>query len=128
MNTNQPACKGVASQFATHTGSRLRIRGECERCETETNWIVILRDGGEVFWCGCGSSPEPIAATYTIDRDRNGNRIVRVTVPGNRPFTIQTNGNLPQTHRDGICPATAGEVNAYVRELGTVRQRELLGV
>ena len=46
--------------------------------------------------------------TYSIDRDRNG--------------------NLPQTHRDGICPATAGEVNAYVREFGTARQRELLGV
>lgn len=66
--------------------------------------------------------------TYTIDRDRNGNRIVRVTVPNNRPFAIQTNGNLPETYRNGICPATAGEVNAYVREFGTVRQRELLGV
>ena len=66
--------------------------------------------------------------TYTIDRDRNGNRIVRVTVPDYRPFTIQTNGNLPLTHRHGICPATAGEVNAYVRQFGTVRQRELLGL
>ncbi len=66
--------------------------------------------------------------TFTTDRDRNGNRIVRVTVPGNRPFTVQTLGNLTLTHRQGICPATAGEVGAYVRDFGTVRQRELLGV
>lgn len=66
--------------------------------------------------------------TYATDRDRNGNRIVRVTVPGARPFTIQTNGNLPTTHRQGICPATAGEVADYVRQFGTERQRGLLGL
>lgn len=66
--------------------------------------------------------------TYSIDRDRNGNRIVRVTVPGSRPFTVQTLGNLPETHRHGICPATAGEVSQYVRQFGTVRERELLGL
>lgn len=66
--------------------------------------------------------------TYSINRDRNGNRIVRVTIPGNRPFTVQTLGILPETHRNGICPATAGEVGAYVREFGTARQRELLGL
>jgi hypothetical protein len=66
--------------------------------------------------------------TCTTDRDRNGNRIVRVTIPGARPFTIQTNGDLPETHRNGICPETAGEVNAYVRQFGTARQRELLGL
>ena len=63
--------------------------------------------------------------TYTIDRDRNGNRIVRVTVPGARPFTIQTNGNLPQTHRHGICPATAVEVAQWVKDYGTARQQRL---
>lgn len=67
--------------------------------------------------------------TYSIDRDRNGNRIVRVTVPGNRPFTIQTNGNLPMTHRHGILPTTtAAEVSQYIRQFGTARERELLGV
>ncbi len=66
--------------------------------------------------------------TYATDRDRNGNRIVRVTVPGARPFSIQTNGNLPTTHRDGICPATAGEVAGYVRQFGTERQKGLLGL
>jgi hypothetical protein len=64
--------------------------------------------------------------TYTIDRDRNGHRIVRVTVPGYRPFTIQTNGDLPQTHRRGICSETAGEVAQWVHEYGTERQRMLL--
>lgn len=65
--------------------------------------------------------------TTTKAIDRNGNSIVRVTVPGYRSFTIQTNGNLPETHRNGICPATGGEVRAYVREFGTARQRELIG-
>lgn len=64
--------------------------------------------------------------TYTIDRDRNGNRICRVTVPGYRAFTIQTNGNLPQTHRRGICSETAGEVAQWVQDYGTQRQRVLL--
>lgn len=64
--------------------------------------------------------------TYTIDRDRNGNRIVRVTVPGYRVFTIQTLANLPQTHRRGICSETAGEVAEWVELYGTVRQKTVL--
>ncbi len=66
--------------------------------------------------------------TYTIGRDRNGNRTVRVKLKSSRAFSIQTNGNLPATHRQGVCSATQGEVSGYVRQFGTARQRQLLGI
>ena len=66
--------------------------------------------------------------TYEIGRDRNGNRICRVKPAEGRGFTIQTNGNLIRTHRDGIGPWTQGEVSAYVRAYGTKTQREKLNL
>lgn len=59
--------------------------------------------------------------------DRNGNRVLRVTVAGARGFSIQTLGNLPKTHRDGVGPWSEGEVLAYVRQYGTKRQSEVIG-
>ena len=59
--------------------------------------------------------------------DRNGNRVLRVTVAGARGFSIQTNGNLPQTHRDGVGPWSEGEVSEYVKRYGTKHQREVIG-
>jgi hypothetical protein len=67
--------------------------------------------------------------TYTLGRDINGNKTLRVSVPGARAFTIQTNGNLPKTHRDGVSPSyTPSEVSAYVRAYGTAKQRDLLNL
>jgi hypothetical protein len=66
--------------------------------------------------------------TYRIGFNENGNRVLRVQVAGERGFSIQTNGNLARTHRDGIGHWTSGEVVVYVREYGTERQREMLGV
>lgn len=66
--------------------------------------------------------------TYRIGRDRNGNKVCRVAMEGERGFSIQTNGNLARTHHDGVGPWTANEVAAYVKFAGTARQRELLGV
>ena len=64
---------------------------------------------------------------YKTGRDRNGNKTLRCSsVEGG--FTIQTNGNLPQTHRDGVTVATDAEVCAYVRRHGTDRQRRILGI
>ena len=64
---------------------------------------------------------------YTIGRDRNGNKTLRCSsVEG--AFTIQTNGNLPRTHRDGVTSATDAEVCAYVRGLGNERRRRILGI
>ena len=64
---------------------------------------------------------------YTIGRDRNGNKTLRCSsVEGS--FTIQTNGNLPRTHRDGVTVETDAEVCAYVRGLGNERRRRILGI
>jgi hypothetical protein len=82
-------------------------------------------------------APEPKAETsapferphvnYTIGRDRNGNKTLRCSsVDGG--FTVQTNGNLPRTHRDGVTVETDAEVCAYVRRHGTDRQRRILGI
>lgn len=64
---------------------------------------------------------------FKIAMDRNGNRVVRCQVEGARGFSIQTNGNLPKTHRDGVGPWTPSEVSQWVKTYGTKRQRELLG-
>jgi len=56
--------------------------------------------------------------------DVNGNRIVVISVPRSRGFSIQTNGNLPNTHNSlGIDEA---EVVDYVMKYGTHRQKEVL--
>ncbi len=60
---------------------------------------------------------------FTISRDRNGNRICRVKPGSALGFSIQTLGNLPATHRNGICDQTAREVAEYVRNVGTPMQR-----
>jgi len=67
-------------------------------------------------------------AILTTGLDTNGNKVCKVKLPPARAFSIQTNGNLPQTHRNGVCEATAGEVQAYVKEFGTPRQRAVLGL
>lgn len=51
---------------------------------------------------------------YTISRDANGNKTLRVKIGDARAFSIQTNGNLPTTHRDGIGRHTQPEVDAYL--------------
>lgn len=58
---------------------------------------------------------------YKISRDVNGNKICRILIPGERGFSIQTNGNLPHTDRNGICNETQGEAG-YVKRYGTKRQ------
>lgn len=64
---------------------------------------------------------------YKIKYDRNGNKICLVTIAGMRGFSIQTNGNLPKTDRNGVGPWTQGEVSDYVKQFGTARQKSLLG-
>jgi hypothetical protein len=49
-----------------------------------------------------------------ISRDKNGNKTLRVKIGNARAFSIQTNGNLPTTHRDGIGPHTQPEIDAYL--------------
>lgn len=97
---------------------------------------AIINKLVEVFCTGepLPPPPKPDAVpalpvlNFRLGRDRNGNKVVRVFAPGERGFGIQTNGNLPNTHRDGITAATADEVRAYVRRHGTRRQRAVVGV
>jgi len=64
---------------------------------------------------------------FKLDRDRNGNSIVRVHPETGRAFSVQTNGNLPRTHRDGVGSYTHIEVWDHIMRHGTERQFELLG-
>lgn len=61
-----------------------------------------------------------------ISHDKNGNKTLLVKVEGQRGFSIQTLGNLPETHRYGVNPSTKGEVFSFIAEHGTKRQKELL--
>jgi hypothetical protein len=65
---------------------------------------------------------------YSVGNDRNGNKVCRVKPRNGRAFSIQTNGNLPKTHRDGVGEWTEAEVSAYVRDYGTKLQREAIRV
>jgi len=65
---------------------------------------------------------------YTIGRDRNGNKVVHVKTSGRGGFTIQTNGNLPRTHRCGVTVETDAEVCAYVAKHGSDRHKRILDI
>lgn len=74
--------------------------------------------------------------------DKNGNKVVKLYIPTiPRGFTIQTNGNLPQTHRilygkktakdmEGVSKsdlaAISKEVVGYVSEFGSTAQKAKL--
>jgi hypothetical protein len=65
---------------------------------------------------------------FTISRDKNGNKTCKIRPLTGRAFSIQTNGNLPETHRNGVSDATRGEVLEYVSKFGTKKQCELLSL
>ena len=73
--------------------------------------------------------------------DTNGNKVVKVSFPNSRAFSIQTSGNLPNTGRilrglktkkDMNSVSTSDltkiskEVCAYVKEFGSVAQKKKL--
>lgn len=65
--------------------------------------------------------------SYKTGRDKNGNKILRCSsVDGG--FSIQTNGNLPQTHCCGVTVDTDAEVCAYVQRHGNERRKRILGI
>lgn len=64
--------------------------------------------------------------TYHPIIDGNGNSAVQVRIPKARSFSIQSNGNLPMTHRFGIGDWTDAEVASYVYKYGTKRQKDLI--
>lgn len=66
------------------------------------------------------------AIKMKLVKDRNGLRALRVTYPGRRAFNIQTNGNMPITHKDGVGVWTRKELVDYIENHGTRRQQGLL--
>ena len=67
-------------------------------------------------------------------KDVNGNTIVKVSFgKGIRGFSIQTNGNMPRTHRaitwEGVINEyeAINETHGFIKIHGTERQKELLG-
>jgi len=62
-----------------------------------------------------------------IGRDTNGNKIAKIQCVGGG-FSIQTLGNLPKTHRDGVYTWTANEINTFINSHGTKRQKNLLDI
>lgn len=62
--------------------------------------------------------------------DTNGNKVLKIEgheLGAKRGFSIQTSNNLPITHKIGVNNRTMGEVQAYVKEHGSERQKTLLG-
>jgi hypothetical protein len=53
------------------------------------------------------------STAYAMARDANGNTVLLIKKGRARARSIQTNGNLPRTHRDGIGEWTNAEVAAY---------------
>lgn len=66
--------------------------------------------------------------SYKISRDINGNKTVNVKPANGRGFSIQTNGNLPQTDRYGVGDWTRGEVLDCVQKHGSAREKLMMGI
>ena len=66
--------------------------------------------------------------TFKLSMDTNGNQICQVKIPGERGFSIQTNGNLIQTNREGIGSWTKPEVIAHITLSGTERQKRIINL
>lgn len=66
--------------------------------------------------------------TFKLGRDTNGNKLCKVIPQSGRGFSIQTNGNLPETDRHGVGEWTRAEVARYVWQVGTERQKTIMGI
>lgn len=69
-----------------------------------------------------------------LSRDVNGNKILKVESKDfglGRGFSVQTNGNLPKTHKMDKCNLNINvalcELHCYIKEYGTDKQKEKLG-
>ena len=70
-----------------------------------------------------------------FSRDINGNKTIKIKSKNGRSFSIQTLGNLPFTHKqtfDSVGQLELSkinkEINSYVSEHGTKRQKNILGL
>jgi hypothetical protein len=61
--------------------------------------------------------------------DINGNKVVRVSFPNSRAFSIQTNGTLPKTNNAyGTIGFDEAEINSYVKSYGSPAQKKKLKI
>lgn len=65
---------------------------------------------------------------YDIRRDVNGNKCCLYRPAKGKAFSVQTNDNMPETHRLGINPETPQEFAEYISSCGTDYQRDCLNV
>lgn len=63
---------------------------------------------------------------FSIEMDVNGNQVCRLKIPKERSFTVQTNDNMPRTHRDGVCILTPKEFKDHVLKYGNDRQKRIV--
>ena len=71
-----------------------------------------------------------------IKKDNNGNKIISLTKKGSRGFSIQTNGNLPETHKMEMGKkfnlashlVVCWEVMTYIKSHGTDKQKSFLSL
>ena len=67
---------------------------------------------------------------FKFAMDANGNKVVKVSATGYRGFSVQTNGNLPQTHamtKDNMNTLIIhDELRAFCGIYGTKHQQEVL--
>ncbi len=66
-----------------------------------------------------------------ISRDVNGNKILKIEshdINGQRGFSVQTLGNLPKTHSEGVNFNTWRELCTFIRQCGSTSQKEKLGL
>ena len=61
----------------------------------------------------------------TKGMDTNGNSVVKIKTPEGS-FSIQTNGNLPTTHRKGVGDHTNDEVKKYITKHGSDKQKRIV--
>lgn len=78
-----------------------------------------------------------MVSLLSLGRDTNGNKVLRYKPDdGQRGFSIQTLGNLPQAHRmtqadmklRPVQVSLMRELRIYIRQHGTDRQRAVTGV
>ena len=68
-----------------------------------------------------------------LSKDANGNKTLKVSFVDTDfyGFSIQTNGNLPETHRmtkhDFNHSIAENELNGFVKQYGSDREKDLLG-
>ena len=61
---------------------------------------------------------------FTISRDVNGLKVVKVSGEGFKTFSIQTNQNLPNTHQGNI--PDIPEIIKWVKTFDTLYQKKAL--